>query len=170
MSFFDAKLAAALTGIPQPSASQVGKVPTVVATFGQLHPIIKEKEKFTQEVYVFEVNLEVLLSLVSNSFHKYKKFSQFPEVQRDIAFAVPVETTCEELNKVIKKSVSPNLFNGADLFDIYQGEHIQSGFKSVAFRIKLQDKNATLTDEMIDDEMKKLREGLTKNIKDVVLR
>ena len=66
--------------------------------------------------------------------------------------------------------MSPNLFNGADLFDIYQGEHIQQGFKSVAFRIKLQDKNATLTDEMIEVEMKKLREGLTKNIKDVVLR
>ena len=157
---------------PKRSASitVLGKVPAVVATFGQLHPIIKEKQKFTQDVFVFEVNLDLLLSLVSTSFHKYKKFSQFPEVQRDIAFVVPKETTCDEMNKIIKKSVSPNLFNGAELFDIYQGEHIQEGFKSVAYRIKLQDKTATLTDEMIETEMKKLREGLTKNIKDVVLR
>ena len=157
---------------PKRSASIValGKTPTVVASFGQLHPIIKEKQKFTQDVFVFEINLDILLSLVSTSFQKYKKFSQFPEVQRDIAFVVPQETTCEEMNKIIKKSMSPNLFNGADLFDIYQGEHIQEGFKSVAYRIKLQDKTATLTDEMIEIEMKKLREGLTKNIKDVVLR
>ena len=157
---------------PKRSATIValGKTPTVVASFGQLHPIIKEKQKFTQDVFVFEINLDILLSLVSTSFQKYKKFSQFPEVQRDIAFVVPQKTTCEEMNKVIKKSLSPNLFNGADLFDIYQGEHIQQGFKSVAYRVKLQDKNATLTDEMIEVEMKKLRDGLVKNIKDVVLR
>ena len=152
------------------SAVALGKVPTVIASFGQLHPIIKEKQKFTQDVYVFEINLDLLLSLVSTSFQKYKKFSQFPEVQRDIAFVVPKETTNEEINKVIKKSVSPNLYNGAEVFDIYEGEHIQEGFKSVAYRVKLQDKNATLTDEAIETEMKKLREGLTKNIKDVVLR
>lgn len=157
---------------PKRSANVValGKTPVVVATFGQLHPIIKEKQKFNQDVFVFEINLDTILTLVSTHFQKYKKFSQFPEVQRDIAFVVPKETTCEEINKIIKKSVSPNLYNSADLFDIYEGEHIQEGFKSVAYRIKLQDKNATLTEETIEQEMKKLREGLTKNIKDVVLR
>ena len=157
---------------PKRSANVValGKTPTVIATFGQLHPIIKENQKFTQDVFVFEINLELLFELVSSSSQKYKKFSQFPEVQRDIAFVVPKETTCEQINKIIKKSMSPNLFNGAEIFDIYQGEHIQEGFKSVAYRIKLQDKTATLTDETIETEMKKLREGLVKNIKDVVLR
>ena len=157
---------------PKRSASVValGKTPTVIASFGQLHPIIKEKQKFTQDVFVFEINLELLLEIVSTSTQKYRKFSQFPEVQRDIAFVVPVNTTCEEMNKIIKKSMSPNLFNGAELFDIYQGEHIQDGFKSVAYRVKLQDKTTTLTDETIENEMKKLREGLVKNIKDVVLR
>ena len=157
---------------PKRSASIVvlGKEPLVVANFGQVHPIIKEKQKFAQDVYVFEINLDILLSVVSTAFHKYKKFSQFPEVQRDIAFVVPKETTCEQINKIIKKSMSPNLFNGAELFDIYEGEHIQKGFKSVAYRIKLQDKTATLTDENIENEMKKLREGLTKNIDNVIIR
>lgn len=157
---------------PKRSASVVllGKEPLVVATFGQLHPIIKEKQKFTQEVFVFEINLDILLSMISTSFHKYKKFSQFPEVQRDIAFVVPKDTTCDEMNKIIKKSVSQNLFNGAELFDIYEGEHIQDGFKSVAYRIKLQDKTATLTDDTIELEMKKLREGLQKSINNVILR
>ena len=128
------------------------------------------KSSFAEDVFVFEINLEMLLEIVSTSTQKYKKFSQFPEVQRDIAFVVPVNTTCEEMNKIIKKSMSSNLFNGAELFDIYQGEHIQNGFKSVAYRVKLQDKTTTLTDETIENEMKKLREGLVKNIKDVVLR
>ena len=56
------------------------------------------------------------------------------------------------------------------MFDIYQGEHIEKGKKSMAYRITLQDENQTLTDEIIDKEMTKIREGLTKNIPGVILR
>jgi len=54
------------------------------------------------------------------------------------------------------------LFRKADIFDLYQGQHVPEGAKSVAFRITLQDVEATLTDEKIDAEIQKVREGLKK--------
>lgn len=91
---------------------------------------------------------------------RYKKLSQFPEVQRDLAFIVPESVSHEEIAKIIKKSVKSNLFNGEELFDIYQGEHIQDGFKSMAYRIKMQDKDATLTDETVEEQMTSIRNNI----------
>ena len=56
------------------------------------------------------------------------------------------------------------------MFDIYQGEHIEQGFKSLAFRIKLQDNEMTLTDEIIDKEMTNIRENLAKNFSEIKFR
>ena len=101
---------------------------------------------------------------------KYKKLSQFPEVQRDLAFVVPENVSHEEIAKLIKKSVKSNLFNGEELFDVYQGEHIQDGFKSMAFRIKLQDAQATLTDETVEEQMNSIRNTLKKSIAELSFR
>ncbi len=56
------------------------------------------------------------------------------------------------------------------MFDIYKGEHIQEGYKSLAFRIKLQNEDATLTDETIDTEIEKIRKGITKAFPQVTFR
>ena len=50
------------------------------------------------------------------------------------------------------KYSSSNLYKYAEIFDVYEGEHIQEGFKSVAFHINLQDKNATLTEQIVEEE------------------
>ena len=76
----------------------------------------------------------------------------------------------ESIEKVIKKSVQNNMFNSCDVFDVYKGEHVREGAKSIACRIKLQDKNATLTDEKIDEQMKLIRSGLEKSIKEITFR
>ena len=148
----------------------LGKQPLEVGFFGEVHPILKDKEKFQQIVYVFEINLEELLKAVHTSTVRYKKLSQFPEVQRDLAFIVPESVSHEEIAKIIKKSVKQNLFNGEELFDIYQGEHIQDGFKSMAYRIKMQDKDATLTDETVEEQMTSIRNNLKKSISELSFR
>ena len=76
----------------------------------------------------------------------------------------------EEIAKIIKKSVKSNLFNGEELFDIYQGEHIQEGFKSMAFRIKMQDKDGTLTDEAVEEQMTSIRNNLKKSVAELSFR
>ncbi len=148
----------------------LGKTPKVIGYFGEIYPILKDKLKLSQEVYLFEINLEELLEVASFSTVRYKKLPQFPEVQRDIAFAIDENVSHEKINTIIKKAVTAKLFRSADLFDIYQGEHIEKGFKSLAFRIKMQDAEATLTDEIIDKEMKNVREVLAKNFSDIKFR
>ena len=106
----------------------------------------------------------------NESVVRFKKLPQFPEVQRDLAVIVPSETTWDELEKIVKKGVSNNVFNGCEIFDVYQGEHVQEGFKSVAFRIKMQDANSTMTDDVIETQMANVRSVLKKTIPDLSFR
>ncbi len=148
----------------------MGKGMPNIGCFGLVHPLISDKEKFNQDVYVFELNLDIILSNVSDSVVKYKKLPQFPEVQRDFAFVVKNDVTNEAVLKAIKKFASNTLFNGAEIFDLYQGEHVQNGFKSVAYRIRFQDLNATLTDEVVEKEMQNIKAGLKKSFEDISFR
>lgn len=141
-----------------------------VGVFGEVHPILTEKLKSNQKLYIFELDLERILQEVSQSVIKYKKLPQFPEIQRDIAFSINDDAAFDKISSVIKKSADSKLFKSVDLFDIYKGEHIEKGFKSMAFRIKLQDKETTLTDEVIDAEMNKIRTGLQKAFPQVMFR
>lgn len=148
----------------------LGRNSAPVGYIGTLHPILKEKLKFTKDLFIFELNLEEILNAVSRHIVKYKKLPQFPQVQRDIAFVTDEDISYEELIKAIKKNASKNLYKGADLFDVYRSENIENGKKSVAFRIYLQDENATLTDALIDAEINKIKKGLEQTIKNVSFR
>ncbi|MBQ7287098.1 MAG: hypothetical protein IJW73_04990 [Candidatus Gastranaerophilales bacterium] len=101
---------------------------------------------------------------------KYKKLPVFGAVQRDIAFVAPKEITVEEINKAIKKVADKAIFKSSKVFDIYEGENIEAGKKSLAFRITLQDENKTLTDDIIQSEVNKIKAGLEKNIIGLTLR
>ncbi len=148
----------------------MGKGMPKVGVFGLVHPLISDKEKFNQDVYLFELNLDIILASVSDSTVRYKKLPQFPEVQRDFAFIVNNDVTNETVLSVIKKHASKNLYVGADIFDLYQGEHVKDGFKSVAYRIRFQDENATMTFEQVEKEMQNIKEGLKKTFTDISFR
>ncbi|MCR4880581.1 MAG: phenylalanine--tRNA ligase subunit beta [bacterium] len=151
-------------------AAVLGKNKAPVAKFGQLHPVIKDRMKFNQDVFFFEIDLDALLENVNYNAVLVKELPVYPEVTRDIAFIVKNDVSYQDLAKSIKKFVSPNLFNGADIFDVYQGEHVEEGHKSVAFHIYLQDKSATLTDQIIDTEINKIKDGLKKFYSSVTFR
>ncbi|MFA6988799.1 MAG: phenylalanine--tRNA ligase subunit beta [Candidatus Gastranaerophilaceae bacterium] len=139
----------------------LGKELTSLGTFGQIHPNTQDKCKLGQKVFVFEFDLDTILSNIPKSIVRYKELLQYPQVTRDIAFIIPENITHQEVEKAIKKA-STNLYKTCDIFDIYKGEHVQKGFKSVAYRITLQDKDATLTDERVDQEIQKIKENLKK--------
>ncbi len=150
--------------------SILGKNKEPIGFIGKLHPILADKLKFNQALYIFEINLEEVISALNPSVVKYKKLPIYGAVQRDIAFSAPKEITVDELYKAIKKSADKNIFKGAKIFDIYEGENIEQGKKSLAFRITLQDDNKTLTDDIIQAEMAKIRTNLEKNIIGLTLR
>ena len=148
----------------------LGKQAKDIGFFGQIHPLLKDKMKLNQDAYLFEVNLDAILSCVHENIPHFKHLPQYPEVQRDMAFIIPESVTYAELQKVIKKSAQSNLFKGSEIFDVYQGEHIKEGFKSLAFRIKLQDENATLTEEVIEKQMAAVKTGLQKAYSEISFR
>lgn len=148
----------------------LGKKPLPIGYFGELHPTLVDKLKLNQKAYLFNLNLDELINAVKESVPRFKHIPQYPEVRRDIAFIINDDVTCADIEKVIKTSVKQNIFKGVEIFDIYQGEHIDAGFKSVAFRIKMQYDNATLTDEIIDAQMQSVREKLQKTYAQITFR
>lgn len=148
----------------------LGKKPQPIAYFGQVHPTLIDKLKLNQDAFLFNLNLTELISAVKETVPRFKHLPQFPEVRRDIAFIINDDVTFEDIQKVIKSSVKQNIFKGSEIFDVYQGEHVEDGFKSVAFRIKMQDENATLTDEIIEQQMTSVREKLQKTYAQISFR
>lgn len=148
----------------------LGKKPQPIGYFGQVHPTLIDKLKLNQDAFLFNLNLSELISAVKETVPRFKHLPQFPEVRRDIAFIINDDVTFEDIQKVIKSSVKQNIFKGSEIFDVYQGEHVEDGFKSVAFRIKMQDENATLTDEIIEQQMTSVREKLQKTYAQISFR
>jgi phenylalanyl-tRNA synthetase beta chain len=148
----------------------LGKNPETIGYFGEIYPIIKDKMKINQDIFLFELNLGKLIKAANCTTTKFKQLPQFPEVQRDISFAIEKNINNEQILLAIKKSSDNKLFKGANLFDIYEGEHIQEGYKSLAYRITLQNEEATLTDEVIEKEISNIKSGLMKKFPTVNFR
>ena len=148
----------------------LGKRPLPIGYFGQVHPTLIDKLKLNQNAFLFKVDLTEMIGAVKESVPRFKHIPQYPEVRRDIAFIINDEVSFDDIQKVIKSSVKQNIFKGSEIFDVYQGEHVEDGFKSVAFRIKMQDENATLTDEIIEQQMTSVREKLQKTYAQISFR
>lgn len=150
--------------------TMLGKNPEIIGYYGEVHPELKNKLKLNQDAYLFKLDLNMVCEAVNETVPRYKKLPQFPEVQRDLAVIIPKETSWADLEKIIKKGVDNKIFSGCDVFDVYEGEHVQEGFKSLAFRIKMQDAASTLTDDAIEAQMANLRSTLKKNLPDLSFR
>ncbi len=150
--------------------TMLGKKPEIIGYYGEVHPELRGKLKFNQNAFLFKLDLDMLIEGVNESVVKYKKISQFPEVQRDLAVIVPKTTSWDDLEKVVKKGIDNKIFTGCEVFDVYEGEHVSEGFKSVAFRIKMMDSNATLTDETIEAQMAQVRSVLKKSLPELSFR
>ena len=148
----------------------LGKKPQPIGYFGQLHPTVEDKLKLNQHAFLFKVDLTEIIGAVKESVPRFKHIPQYPEVRRDIAFIINEDVSFDDIQRVIKGAVKQNIFNGSEIFDVYQGEHVEEGFKSVAFRIKMQDENATLTDEIIEQQMQSVREKLQKTYAQISFR
>ena len=148
----------------------LGKELTTIGYVGQIHPVLRDKMKLKQEAFIFSVDLDVLISVVKENVPRFKHLPQYPEVRRDLAFVIGDKVSYDEIQKVIKSGVQQNIFQGCEVFDVYQGENIEQGYKSLAFRIKMLDENSTLTDDVIERNMQSVREKLQKAYADISFR
>ena len=124
---------------------KIGKL--VVGTFGEVHPDIAEKMDITKErAYVAEINLSLLKQYMSKKF-KYERIVKYPEVTRDLAIVLDDSVLVGDMIDAIKKT--SDFIETVELFDIYKGEHIEAGKKSVAISLTLRNKVGTLKEEDI---------------------
>jgi phenylalanyl-tRNA synthetase beta chain len=105
-----------------------------------------------EEVFVAEIDLAGLETAKGRSF---RPLAKFPKVVRDVALVVSRATTAGDVEKTIWQAASP-LLQSVTLFDVYEGENIPPGTRSLAFSLALQSPDKTLTDEEIDREVRRI--------------
>ena len=123
---------------------------------GALHPqTIKDHD--LGNGYVFEIVLDELLDKEPTVI-KYQPITKFPSVERDFAYVMDINQPVGEVVDAIYSS-DKQCIKSVEVFDVYVGEKIAEDKKSVAFRI-LMESNEQLTDEMINNKVKRLLNGL----------
>ena len=153
------------------SVGLLGKNLVNLGYFGKLHPVLADKMKLNQDLFVFELDLDEILSAMHDGgVVKYKKLPQTTPITRDMAFVADKNISNSDILKAIKKFSDKNISKGAKIFDIYEGANIEAGKRSVAYRITLQDENKTLTDEIIEAEISKIKQGLEKTFQGLSFR
>ncbi|MFB5164837.1 MULTISPECIES: phenylalanine--tRNA ligase subunit beta [Parageobacillus] len=113
---------------------------------GQLHPVV-QKEYDLKETYVFELALTDLLNAEVEDI-RYSPIPRFPSITRDIALVVDENVVAGELQKAIIEA-GGELLKEVSIFDVYQGDRLPDGKKSIAFSLRYYDPERTLTDEEV---------------------
>lgn len=154
----------ATTEIPQLHPGQAALIilnQQVVGFIGTVHPGYAKKLGLPKTI-VFQLNLEKIERLTSNTT-VYVPTAKFPTVTRDIAILVPQSVTHAQLKNTIQQSGGKYLTK-VQLFDIYEGKNIKSGYKSVAYNLTFQNRNATLTDTIVNENFANIKQALQKQV------
>ena len=104
---------------------------------------------------------------IKTSKVKYTPVSKFPAVTRDIAIIVKEDVTINALTRSMKKA-GGSILNSVDVFDVYQGEHVQKGYKSVALTMTFVDPTKTLVDATINELFNKVYGQLQKDFNAII--
>jgi len=131
-----------------------------IGWLGMLHPTLEKQLGFDTQVFLFELDQDLLLN---KQIPKFKPLSKYPSVRRDIALIVKEEVAVSEIINCIKGCAEQTL-QDIVVFDIYRGKGVEEGSKSVALSLVIQDFSQTLTDSEIDAIFSGLLETLTTKI------
>lgn len=132
----------------------------VVGALGEVHPDVLDTYGITERVTVLELNLTALLAK-EPSAAKWKATSRYPSSDLDLAFVTPDEVTAEKLDKAIRQAAG-NLLVDLALFDVYRGAGVADGSRSLAYRLRLQAADRTLTDADVTQVREKSVAAATK--------
>ena len=119
----------------------------LVGHVGALHPELERKLGLNGRTLVFEL---LLSEVCTQNIPQARDISRFPANRRDIAVVVDEQVSANKVLQLIEK-VGGNYLVDLNLFDVYQGNGIESGFKSLAIAMTLQDNNKTLEEKDITD-------------------
>lgn len=125
-----------------------------IGHFGKIKKTILDRFDIEVPVYVFELVLNPLLQSLEERRH-YEPVPKFPYVEKDMALVVDESVLSEEIRNYIIKIGGPLLKN-VEVFDVFRGEKLPKGKKSVAFRMRFQSPQRTLSDDEVDEIFEKV--------------
>ena len=131
---------------------------TVVGYLGEVHPEVADNYDIGTKAYVAVIDIPSILPYATFE-RKYEGIAKYPAVTRDISMVVPKSVLVGEIEKIITQR-GGKFLEVLELFDIYEGEQIKEGFKSVAYSISFRAKDRTLEDTDVNAAMKKILNGL----------
>ncbi|ARP50865.1 phenylalanine--tRNA ligase subunit beta [Ruminococcaceae bacterium CPB6] len=127
---------------------------------GEVHPTAAENYSLDTRVYTFTLDVPVLRKH-AHTQHTYRTLPKFPAVTRDLALICDAEVPVGDLEKAIRRGAG-KLLETISVFDVYRGEQISRGKKSVAFSLVLRSPDTTLTDEQINSSLHRVMKELEK--------
>jgi phenylalanyl-tRNA synthetase beta chain len=127
-----------------------------IGMLGELHPRLQQKYELPTAPVVFELLTEALLA---GDFPRFAGVSRMPVVRRDVAIVIDEKVPAGSILAAIRGLV-PAFVREVEVFDMYRGKGIESGKKSLALRIVMQDTDRTLTDSEVEALMASIRDQL----------
>lgn len=144
---------------PTRSASLArGKI--IVGAVGEVDPVVLDRLGIAGRVSILELNLSSLL-LDEPRPPQAKAVNRQPTSDVDMAFVVPDEVAANVLQRALRQAAGVRLV-GLDLFDVYRGEGVERGSRSLAFRLRLQERDGSVTDEVIANVIESCRKAAEK--------
>ncbi|MEZ5848463.1 MAG: phenylalanine--tRNA ligase subunit beta [Geminicoccaceae bacterium] len=137
--------------------------PNVLATFGELHPRILATFDLGMTVVGFELDIDTLPKPRTRAGKARPALERwpYPAIERDFAFLVDRSVNADQLLRAIR-AADKQLIRGARLFDVYEGDRIDEGKRSLAISVRLQAKDRTLTDQEVEPVAQKIVQSVEK--------
>ncbi|MEE1114936.1 MAG: phenylalanine--tRNA ligase subunit beta [Eubacterium sp.] len=131
----------------------------VIGYLGEVHPIVMKNYGIGERTYVAVLDLPEILPFAGFE-RKFEGIAKFPSVTRDLSMVVPKKIEAAVIEKMIRQRAG-KILEDLKLFDIYEGEQVQEGHKSMAYSLVFRSKEKTLEDADITAAMKKVLNGLS---------
>lgn len=129
-----------------------------VGYLGEVHPLVCDNYDIKTRVYVAVLDMQLIVKRASFD-RKYQGIAKYPAVSRDISMVVPKPVPVGKIEAVIEQR-GGKLLESYQLFDIYEGEQIKPGYKSVAYSVSFRASDRTLEESDVTAAMKKILNGL----------
>ncbi len=129
-----------------------------LGTIGEVHPTVLERYNIKERVYLAELDFELLINVYEKN-RLYKPIPKFPAMTRDIALIVKEEILADEIVDIIKAK-GGKILERVRLFDVYRGEQIEKGYKSLAYAMVFRHAEKTLTDDEVNKVFNKMLQSL----------
>ena len=131
-----------------------------LGVIGELHPKVAQAFEICEPVFLFEVDLTALLPFAIGK-KMFQPLPRFPAIVRDLALVVDIGITHQKVQNIIK---SLPLVNQVSIFDVYSGEQVPPGKKSLAYRVTFQSPSHTLTDEEVNRVQQQILDKLSSEL------